>query len=107
LIALRARRTLIARAMEIMRGNLALLDGFFARNDERFRWVRPRASTVCFPELVDGDADEFAAELVRREGVLILPASRFGYSGNHFRLGFGRRDLPEGLERLERLARGG
>jgi aspartate/methionine/tyrosine aminotransferase len=42
---------------------------------------------------------------VLNEGVLILPASRFGYSGNHFRLGYGRRDLPEGLERLERFAR--
>ena len=43
---------------------------------------------------------------MEREGVLILPASQFGYPGdNHFRLGFGRRDMPEGLElRLERFA---
>jgi aspartate/methionine/tyrosine aminotransferase len=107
LIGLRARRTLIARAMEIVRSNLALLDAFFARNDARFRWVRPVASTVGFPELIGADADEFAAELVRQEGVLILPASQFGYAGNHFRIGFGRRDLPEGLERLERFVNGG
>ena len=103
LIALRARRSVIARSMDIIRGNLQLLDGFFARNADRFRWVRPRAGSVGFPELLVGKVDRFADELVRREGVLILPASRFGYPGNHFRIGFGRRDLGAGLERLERF----
>jgi aspartate/methionine/tyrosine aminotransferase len=106
LIALRARRTVLARSMEIIRGNLQLLGAFFASNAERFRWVRPRAGSVGFPELLVGDADQFADELVRREGVLILPASRFGYPRNHFRIGFGRRDLGAGLERLERFAAG-
>jgi aspartate/methionine/tyrosine aminotransferase len=104
LIALRARRTVLARSMEIIRGNLQLLDAFFARNGERFRWVRPRAGSVGFPELLGREVDSFADELVRREGVLILPASRFGYPGNHFRIGFGRRNLGAGLERLERFA---
>ena len=34
-----------------------------------------------------------------------LPGSQFGYPGNHFRLGFGRTDLPEALARLEAFAR--
>ena len=57
-----------------------------------------------FPTLLGRDVDEFAAQLVEREGVLILPASRFDYPGNHFRLGFGRRDMPEALNRMERFA---
>jgi aspartate/methionine/tyrosine aminotransferase len=104
LIALRARQTVLARSMQIIRANLELLDGFFTRNAERFRWVRPRAGSVGFPELLAGDVDRFADELVRRDGVLILPASRFGYPGNHFRIGFGRRDFGTGLERLEAFA---
>jgi hypothetical protein len=36
--------------------------------------------------------------------VLILPASQFGYPGNHFRLGFGRRDMPDALARLVRFS---
>jgi hypothetical protein len=36
--------------------------------------------------------------------VLLLPASQFGYPGNHFRLGYGRENLPEALERLEAYA---
>ncbi len=84
--------------------NLALLDPFFARNADRFSWVRPRASSVGFPKLLAGDVDDFAARLIEREGVLILPASRFGYPGNYFRLGFGRRDMPEALAKLEQFA---
>jgi aspartate/methionine/tyrosine aminotransferase len=49
--------------------------------------------------------DEWAAGLVEAEGVLLLPGSQFGYGGNHFRLGFGRTDLPIALERLEGHAR--
>ena len=48
--------------------------------------------------------DDFAAELVEAEGVLLLPGSRFGHPGNHFRLGFGRTDLPDALAGLERFA---
>ena len=48
--------------------------------------------------------DRFAAELLEAEGVLLAPGSIFGHPGNHFRLGFGRTDLPAGLERLEAYA---
>jgi aspartate/methionine/tyrosine aminotransferase len=101
LIALRARDRVLARTRAIIHDNLALLDDFFVRNPERFGWTRPRAGTVGFPEYRGGDIDELAAELVRDEGVLLLPASQFGYRGNHFRLGYGRRDMAHGLARLE------
>jgi aspartate/methionine/tyrosine aminotransferase len=101
LIALRAKESVIARTRHIIDANLPLLDRFFDRNSDRFRWVRPRAGSVCFPEYLGGSIDDFSAALVEREGVLLLPASQFGYSGNHFRLGYGRRDMAEGLERLE------
>ena len=51
---------------------------------------------------MDNGNEHLLTEL--REGVLILPASQFGYSGNHFRLGYGRRDMPEGLAKLESLS---
>ena len=37
--------------------------------------------------------------------MLLLPSSQLGDPGNHFRLGFGRTDLPEALDRLEAFAR--
>lgn len=105
LIALRAQESVLARTHQILRENLSCLDDFFARNQDRFDWVRPRAGGVCFPRVLSGNVDELAAALVEREGVLILPASQFGYPGNHFRLGYGRRDMRDGLTRLESFAR--
>jgi len=101
LIALRAHERVLARTHAIIGENLALLDDFFARNAGRFSWVRPRAGSVCFPTLLDGDIDTFSSELVERDGVLLLPASQFGYRGNHFRLGYGRSDMGAGLAKLE------
>jgi aspartate/methionine/tyrosine aminotransferase len=100
LIALRAKDQVLARTNSIIAENLTLLDEFFANNSDRFAWVRPRAGSVCFPEYLKGNIDEYAAQLVERSGVLLLPSSQFGYSGNHFRLGYGRRDMREGLEAL-------
>jgi len=106
LIGLRARETVLRRSRRIVDDNLASLDTFFDAWSDRFAWVRPRAGSVGFPRLtVPGvSIDEWAAGLVEAEGVLLLPGSQFGYGGNHFRLGFGRTDLPTALERLERYA---
>jgi aspartate/methionine/tyrosine aminotransferase len=103
LIGLRARETVLARSRGIVAANLERLDAFFEEWADRFTWVRPRAGSVGFPRLtVPGvGIDDWAAGLVEAEGVLLLPGSQFGYGGNHFRLGFGRTDLPEALERLE------
>ncbi len=76
---------------------------------DAFRWVRPRAGSVAFPRLtVPGlSIDDFAAGLVEAEGVLLLPGSRFGFPGDHFRIGLGRTDLPEAVAGLEAYAAAG
>lgn len=106
LIALRARETVLARSRGIVAANLVRLDAFFAEWPDRFAWVRPRAGSVGFPRLtVPGvSIDDWAAGLVEAQGVLLLPGSQFGYGGNHFRIGLGRTDLPEALDRLETYA---
>ncbi|MDO8484653.1 MAG: aminotransferase class I/II-fold pyridoxal phosphate-dependent enzyme [Candidatus Limnocylindrales bacterium] len=106
IIALRARDLVLARSRAIVAANLDLLDPFFEDWADRFAWVRPRAGSIGFPRLtVPGvRIDDWAAELVEAEGVLLLPGSQFGHPGNHFRLGFGRTDLPEALDRLETFA---
>lgn len=105
LIALRARDRVLARSRGIVADNLALLDGFFERWSGAFHWVRPRAGSTAFPRLLaDTPIEDFTAELVRAEGVLLLPGGLFGYPGNHFRLGYGRLDMPDALAGLERFA---
>jgi len=106
IIALRARDRVLERSRGIIETNLELVDGFFEDYLDRFTWIRPSGGSIGFPRLtVPGVAiDDWAAELVKSEGVLLVPGSVFGYSGNHFRLGFGRTDLPKALERLEAFA---
>jgi aspartate/methionine/tyrosine aminotransferase len=106
LIGLRARDVVLARSRGIVAANLQRLDAFFDAWSDRFTWVRPRAGSIGFPRLtVPGVAiDTWAADLVQAEGVLLLPGSQFGVGGNHFRLGFGRTDMPVALDRLEAFA---
>ena len=105
LIALRARERVLGRSLRIVHDNLDVLDDFFRRRAEWFSWVRPRGGSIGFPRLLaDVPIDDFAAELVEAEGVLLLPGSQFGHPGNHFRLGFGRENLPEALAQLEAFA---
>jgi aspartate/methionine/tyrosine aminotransferase len=105
LIAFRARERVLARSRGIIAKNLSTLDAFLGEHSDQLSWVRPRAGSVCFPKLSGHAIDDFAATLVQREGVLLLPASQFGYPGNHFRLGYGRADMPEALEGLARHLR--
>ena len=106
LVALLAGGAVLARSRAIVRENLPRLDRFFGEWHDAFAWTRPRAGSVAFPALTAGvPIDRFAAGLVEREGVLLLPGSVFGYPGDHFRIGFGRADLPRALDGLERYCR--
>jgi len=106
LIGLRARDAVLDRSRAIVAANLERLDAFFDGWADRFAWTRPQAGPVGFARLtVPGvSIDDWAAGLVETEGVLLLPGSLFGYGGNHFRLGFGRTDLPAALDRMEAYA---
>lgn len=108
IIALRARDRVLDRSRSIVAANLGRLDEFFEDWADRFEWVRPRAGSIGFPRLTAPGVriDDWAAELVEAEGVLLVPGSQFGHPGNHFRIGFGRTNLPEALTRLEAFADG-
>jgi aspartate/methionine/tyrosine aminotransferase len=104
LIALRARERLLSRNRGIVLANMVLLDDFFERWRGTFEWVRPRGGSIGLPSLMlDVPVDRFCEELVTETGVLLAPGGLFGASGNSFRLGFGRTNLPEALARLEQF----
>jgi aspartate/methionine/tyrosine aminotransferase len=100
-LALRRRNGILARNLEIIRGNLRLLDDFFARHERLFSWQRPRAGPVAFPAVRFAAAsDEFCSGLLQESGVLLAPGRLFGDAARHFRIGFGRRDLQAGLDKI-------
>jgi aspartate/methionine/tyrosine aminotransferase len=100
-VALRNRQKLIDRNLGIIKNNLAIIDGLFARYSSLFSWTRPKAGSMGFPKLLKGDVEEFCDDLVKKAGVLLLPGSMYDDASNHFRLGLGRKNLPQAVERLE------
>ena len=100
-LALRHREKLTGRNLNIITTNLALLDGFFARHEDQLSWIKPKAGPIAFPQMIGHVVDEFCRQLVIDQGVMLLPGTVYDHPGNHFRIGFGRKNMPEALARLE------
>lgn len=97
-IALANAEALAARNLSITTANLATLRAFFDERAHLLAWQPPRAGTITLAQVVpDVDIDAFAEAAVTQAGVMILPASVYGYGGRYFRLGYGRRTLPAAL----------
>lgn len=87
-----------------MLNNLELLDRFFERHTSSFVWNRPESGTIAFVELLlPISIDQFAEKLIQKEGILIMPGTIFDFPGNFFRIGFGRKNIPEVLEAFEQF----
>jgi aspartate/methionine/tyrosine aminotransferase len=101
IIALRNRGAIIDQQLARVRRNLARLDEFFGDFADCLRWNRPRGGSIGFPRVECAeDTDGFCAELVERADIMLLPGSVFSYGKRHVRIGFGREDLPEVLDRF-------
>ncbi|GAB4822749.1 hypothetical protein N2152v2_009795 [Parachlorella kessleri] len=112
LVGVRSWDKLVDRQMAMIRSNLALVESFFQRWRQVLEWEPPLAGTIAFPRLLTGEPVEaFCDRLVEEAGVLLLPATVYDHAlsieQGRFRLGFGRRNLPDCLKRLEAfLAKG-
>jgi aspartate/methionine/tyrosine aminotransferase len=102
-VAMRNRNRLIERNLGIIKQNLQVVEGLFARHADLFSWVRPQAGSMAFPRYLGGDVERFCDQLVKEAGVLLLPGSVYDDSRNHFRLGLGRKNLPQAVEKLEQF----
>jgi aspartate/methionine/tyrosine aminotransferase len=100
-VAMRHRAKLAGRNLNIIKHNLTIIDDLFTRYSSLFTWTRPQAGSMGFPKLLQGDIADFCDKLVKRAGVLLLPGAMYDDSRNHFRLGLGRKNLPQAVERLE------
>jgi aspartate/methionine/tyrosine aminotransferase len=100
-VALRNRQKLVSRNLGIIKNNLEIVDELFTRHADLFQWIRPTAGSMGFPKLLKDDVEEFCDNLVRQAGVLLLPGTMYDDSEKHFRIGLGRKNLPQAVERLE------
>ncbi|HYL26884.1 MAG TPA: aminotransferase class I/II-fold pyridoxal phosphate-dependent enzyme [Candidatus Nitrosotalea sp.] len=105
-LALRHAEPLLERVRAIVARNLDTLDGFFARRPELFEWHRPGAGTTAFPRYLGGSSEAFCKDAVERAGVLLLPSVIFEAGDEHFRIGYGRANLPEAVAALDATIEG-
>lgn len=102
LMALRAKEKIIARNLDIIQSNLQLLDRFFVNQAGIFSWNRPQAGSIALPRLLLPETtSHFCHKLIEEKGVVLLPSRVYDYGENHFRVGFGRKDMAQALALLE------
>lgn len=101
-IAVQATDALVQRSRERIVANTVIADAFVARQAEFVSWVRPRGGSTAFPRLAESvPVEDLSRDLVRKRSALLVPARMFDHKGNNFRLGLGRANFPQALERLD------
>ena len=111
-IALHARHEILERNRALVDSNLERLGAFFGRHRDLFDWRVPDGGSIGFPRYRGADGvDAFCERLVQQTGVLLLPGSVYrsplaATPEDHFRIGYGRRNMPDALEVLERFLAG-
>ncbi len=102
LIAVRQKDVIFKRANQIVNYNLKFVDELMKTHGEYFSWIRPKGGCVGFIHYKKSESvDDFCHRLVQSEGVLLMPASIFDMTSNHFRIGFGRQNFPDVLDKLK------
>jgi aspartate/methionine/tyrosine aminotransferase len=98
IIALQSKRQILQRNLAIIRENIGIANRFFNEQRNRFAWICPKASSVAFPQwLGGGPVEQFCQDILDRQGVMIVPGNLFGFFGNHFRIGLGRKNFGEAI----------
>lgn len=102
IIALKNSDLLLERNKKIIEDNLKTSDEFFSKYPKLFIYNRPMAGPVAFIKMnIDIPIADFCDELVERKGVLLLPSNIYGMDTQYFRMGFGRRNFKESLDKFE------
>jgi aspartate/methionine/tyrosine aminotransferase len=105
-IALKSREKILARNRAVVRGNLIVLNAFFADYTHLFDWREPDGGCIGFIRYKGAEGvEEFTRRLVEESGVLFLPSSIYRSElgpvpENCLRVGFGRSHVPAGVAAL-------
>ena len=102
MIALQNKERILQRSIEIVRENTAIAEQIFCTNIKTgLPGSSPQAGSIAFPKwLGAGSVEQFCTDVLDQQGVMIVPGSLFDFPGNHFRIGLGRKNLGEALERV-------
>ncbi len=101
IIALQNKTAIIATQNVRLTRNMILLEKFMEKYAHIFKLNIPRGGSICFPRMLNVENTlDFANQLVATAGIMIAPSHVFNYGNQHFRIGFGRENLGEVLEKF-------
>lgn len=106
--ALRHSATVLERNRQLVVSNNALVEAFAGEHPDLFDYRAPDGGCVAFPRYLGDDGVEtFCRRAIEENGVMLLPSSIYASAlaevpTDRFRIGIGRRGLPEALEALGR-----
>jgi aspartate/methionine/tyrosine aminotransferase len=101
IIALRNKKRIIGMQNARIRRNVSLLDSFFSTYSDMFAWNRPSGGSVCFPRMLKvRDTTQFCKELAKETGIMLVPSSLFQFGTHHVRIGYGRENFKEAIEKF-------
>ncbi|MBU1013370.1 MAG: aminotransferase class I/II-fold pyridoxal phosphate-dependent enzyme [Bacteroidetes bacterium] len=102
LIALRNKEHILNRNLTIIKNNLVILEAFIDKYSAIFKWNKPKAGPITFPELIiQQDIDKFCKDLVDKKGLMLLPSSVYDYPHKKVRISLGRKTFGESLTKLD------
>lgn len=97
-IAIEHRETIWAQNHELLSKNFKTLKTYFASHEDLFEWMQPQGGCICYPRFLGKERiTTLADSLLSRYGVVILPDWVYEEENNHFRISFGRRNMPQAL----------
>lgn len=100
--ALKNGDKIIIRNKKIIENNLEYLLSFFKKYDHIIDWYQPTAGSICFPAFKNGiSSEEICEDLIKEKGVFLLSGKAYGSYNRFFRIGFGKNDMINGLQKFD------
>lgn len=101
-VAIDYKDLILNRIRDIIFDNLKELIKFFNKWNGYFHFSVPQGGSIGFPWYYR-NTDELAKNLIESKGVLLMPSSMFEFGKNHFRVGFGRKNMVEALNLFDQF----
>ena len=105
-IAIDHREEILAENLQILAHNFKLLKDYFSINGDLFEWMQPQGGCICYPRYRGVERiTDLADALLKKYGVVILPDWVYEQENNHFRISFGRKNMPQALALFDQFFR--
>ncbi len=102
MIALNHQEKFIAPNVAKIKRNIAAFEEFAKKHQNLIEFRKPVAGSTSFIRLkVHENALDYCERMVKESGIMLLPSEMFDYGISHARIGLGRENMPEVLERWD------